>query len=165
MDWSKDEYGKTLFYIAICYHFLYCSNGVGLCGPSKDKIRMNRTKFFLFLFLCLIFSWLIGNVMFTIQEKSKFFLSILSVFFMFFGIVVYEISSRASQSKNLYLFSQIFLISVLLKITLFVFIVILAIRKLGYDKKEIIIPALFIYLIFTIYETYFLMKISHQKLS
>jgi len=103
--------------------------------------------------------------MFTIQEKSKFFLSILSVFFMFFGIVVYEISSRASQSKNLYLFSQIFLISVLLKITLFVFIVILAIRKLGYDKKEIIIPALFIYLIFTIYETYFLMKISHQKLS
>ncbi|MBP6173068.1 MAG: hypothetical protein KA458_06000, partial [Saprospiraceae bacterium] len=84
---------------------------------------MNRTKFFLFLFLCVIFSWLIGNVMFTIQEKSKFFLSILSVFFMFFGIVVYEISSRASQSKNLYLFSQIFLISVLLKITLFVFIV------------------------------------------
>jgi len=126
---------------------------------------MSRTKFFLLLFLCFFLSWLIGNLFFTIQEKSKFFLSMLAVFFMVFGIIVYEISTRASYSKNLYLFSQIFLISVLLKITLFVFIVILAIRKFGYEKKEIIIPALFIYLIFTIYETYFLMKISHQKVS
>lgn len=138
---------------------------MGLRGFAKDKIRMNRTKFFLFLFLCFFLSWLIGNLFFPIQEKSKFFLSMLGVFFMFFGIIVYEISTRASYSKNLYLFSQIFLISVLLKITLFVFIVILAIRKFGYEKKEIIIPALFIYLIFTIYETYFLMKISHQKVS
>ena len=138
---------------------------MGLYGFAKDKIRMNRTKFFLFLFLCFFLSWLIGNLFFPIQEKSKFFLSMLGVFFMFFGIIVYEISTRASYSKNLYLFSQIFLISVLLKITLFVFIVILAIRKFGYEKKEIIIPALFIYLIFTIYETYFLMKISHQKVS
>ncbi len=138
---------------------------MGLYGFAKDKIRMNRTKFFLFLFLCFFLSWLIGNLIFPIQEKSKFFLSLLGVFFMFFGIIVYEISTRASSSKNLYLFSQIFLISVLLKITLFVFIVILAIRKFGYEKKEIIIPALFIYLIFTIYETYFLMKISHQKVS
>jgi hypothetical protein len=138
---------------------------MGLRGFAKDKIRMNRTKFFLFLFLCFFLSWLIGNLFFPIQEKSKFFLSMLGVFFMVFGIIVYEISTRASYSKNLYLFSQIFLISVLLKITLFVFIVILAIRKFGYEKKEIIIPALFIYLIFTIYETYFLMKISHQKVS
>jgi hypothetical protein len=138
---------------------------MGLRGFAKDKIRMNRTKFFLLLFLCFFLSWLIGNIFFPIQEKSKFFLSMLGVFFMFFGIIVYEISTRASYSKNLYLFSQIFLISVLLKITLFVFIVILAIRKFGYEKKEIIIPALFIYLIFTIYETYFLMKISHQKVS
>lgn len=138
---------------------------MGLRGFAKDKIRMNRTKFFLLLFLCFFLSWLIGNIFFPIQEKSKFFLSMLGVFFMVFGIIVYEISTRASYSKNLYLFSQIFLISVLLKITLFVFIVILAIRKFGYEKKEIIIPALFIYLIFTIYETYFLMKISHQKVS
>jgi hypothetical protein len=138
---------------------------MGLRGFAKDKIRMNRTKFFLFLFLCFFLSWLIGNLFFPIQEKSKFFLSMLGVFFMVFGIIVYEISTRATYSKNLYLFSQIFLISVLLKITLFVFIVILAIRKFGYEKKEIIIPALFIYLIFTIYETYFLMKISHQKVS
>ncbi len=121
---------------------------------------MKFYQFTLFLFLSALLSSIVLGLFNPSDPRSLNFLFGVVGFFTLFCLILFMISSRIRNSKNLYLFSRVFLVSVFFKIFLFVAIIVVAIQKWHLIKQEIILPSLFIYLIFTIYETYFLMKMS-----
>lgn len=124
---------------------------------------MGLKNFLLYFSLTIILSFLVVILFFKLEGSSFVLANSVIGFFSLFCIILYLFSNYSKQSKDLNLFTRIFLISVFLKIILFVFIILFAVRKLHISKKDIIIPSLIIYLLFTIFETYFLMKISNQK--
>ncbi|MDQ3143076.1 MAG: hypothetical protein M3Q56_12605 [Bacteroidota bacterium] len=82
------------------------------------------------------------------------------LFFIIFSIVLFLLGKRSARSKNLYLFNQIFIASIMFKMVIFFSIVIILVKVVQLDQYKILVPLLITYLSFTIFETYFLMKIS-----
>lgn len=113
--------------------------------------------------ICILLCLLFNNYFFKLDGLGLILFNVVIIFFSLFTLALIYFSKITRQSKELNLFTRIFLISVFLKIVFFVFIILYAVRKLHINKKDIIIPSLIVYLIFTIYETYALMKLSKVK--
>ncbi len=125
---------------------------------------MTNLKFVLLLFLTLIISC--GIVFFMIsdaQSQSKTLLIIILTFFTVFTGALFFVLRNSARSKDHHLFTRIFLLSIFLKIIFFVFIILFSVRKFQVEKKEVIIPSMIVYVMFTILETYVLMNMSKEK--
>ena len=123
-----------------------------------SKIPYYLSLILLYLSLLLILYFVGGD-----QPKVNQSLQSINLFFVFLGVVLFEVGMVLGKSKNPFVFSRFFLLAVFFKMFLFVGIVMLAILKLGLDKHAIVIPSLIMYVLYTIHETYFLMRISKQE--
>lgn len=124
---------------------------------------MKLNSFYVRLLLPILLALMSLNFLFEMDKRSLMFNYVLIGFYGSFCILFYYLSLRALNSKDPYLFTRIFLISVFVKIGFTLFFIVFAIRKLEINKEEIILPCLSFYLLFTIFETYELMKLSRHK--
>ena len=115
------------------------------------------------LVITLLAVYLLVRYAFRLEGASMNYCVGLTAFFTVFCLGIFAAGNLTAASTDRYLFARIFLISVSVKMAFFLFIVVLAIRKFGVVKEDIIIPSLLIYVLFTIIETRELMLISKKK--
>jgi len=110
--------------------------------------------------ICLV---LLGFNMFP-QYKPLIDVAWIAVlFFLCFNIVVFFIGKRLAVSADKYAFSRFVLGSMVLKMALTV-VIVLAYNNLWQPaSKYFVFPFIFVYIAFTIFETYFLMLLSKEK--
>lgn len=81
-------------------------------------------------------------------------------FFILFSIVLFYACSKSAKSENKNLFGQIFLVSIFFKMLLCALIIIAFVLLTKPPSVHFILPFFFIYLVFTIYEVYFVTKLA-----
>ena len=84
-------------------------------------------------------------------------------FFVFFTVVIFIFSNNAIRSSNPYLFTRVFMVSISLKILFLSALVVSCIKFLHIKPRDLIGPLLSSYLLFTILETWVLMKLSKNN--
>lgn len=84
-------------------------------------------------------------------------------FFIFFTVVIFIFSNNAIRSSNPFLFTRVFMVSISLKILLLSMLVISCIKFLHIKPRDLVAPLLSSYLLFTILETWVLMKLSKNN--
>ncbi|MBK6545296.1 MAG: hypothetical protein IPO78_02200 [Saprospiraceae bacterium] len=123
---------------------------------------MNSSKFYLWLILTSILSLCIS--IFAVSGPNIYELNkasyILIAFFIFFTIVIFMFSNQAVKSSNPFLFTRVFIISISLKLLFLSMLVVLFVKFLVIKPRELVIPLLSSYLLFTILETWVLMKLA-----
>lgn len=127
---------------------------------------MQTSRFFLWLSGIGIISFLIVFVLgkyFVLSYLAQL-LSYWSIcFFTVFCIVFFIWGKNLSKSKNLFRFNEVIVFSTLSKM-LFSIIMLGAFKKIFQpNSKYVILPFIVIYLVYTIFETYFLTKLAKQK--
>lgn len=126
---------------------------------------MSVFKFYLFLILtalvCLIISLYAPktDVSGVVANASYGIIA----FFVFFTSLIFQISERAVRSTNPFLFTRVFLVSISLKIVFLSMLVIIFVKLLGIKPRELVLPLISSYLLFTILETWVLMKMAKVK--
>lgn len=81
-------------------------------------------------------------------------------FFILFSIGLFYASSRSAKSENKNLFGQIFLLSIFFKMLFCASMLIAYMLITKPETAYFALPFLFVYLIFTIYEVYFVTKLA-----
>jgi len=81
-------------------------------------------------------------------------------FFIFFTISIFIFSKNTIRSSNPYMFTRVFLVSISMKILFLALLVVGCIKFLLIRPKDLVVPLLSSYLLFTILETWVLMKLS-----
>ncbi|MFN7119239.1 MAG: hypothetical protein ACK4TA_20740, partial [Saprospiraceae bacterium] len=84
-------------------------------------------------------------------------------FFVFFCILTYLIAYRAVHRKNKFAFINAALVLTFIKMLLCVVVVGAYIKLANPPSRLFILPFLGIYVVYTIFETYFMMKIGKTK--
>ena len=121
------------FYIFLVLTAIVCL-GISLFGPGADPLQ------------------LVANASYGIIA-----------FFVFFTSLIFQISERAVRSSNPFLFTRVFMVSISLKIVLLSMLVIILVKVLGIKPRELVLPLISSYLLFTILETWVLMKMAKVK--
>lgn len=124
---------------------------------------MSIRKFLILVFVLISISWFLVYQVFKLSGPDRMILNIIIGFFTVFCILMFLAFEFTRQSKDLNLFTRIFLVSVFVKMIFFVFLIFFGIQKLNCERENIIIPCLVVYVLFTIFETYFLMILSKRK--
>ena len=88
---------------------------------------------------------------------------LLIAFFVFFTVVIFIFSSNAIRSPNPFVFTRVFMVSISLKIFLLAALVIGCVKFLQIKPRDLVGPLLSSYLLFTILETWVLMKLSKSN--
>ncbi len=126
---------------------------------------MSNTKFIVLLFTTILINSILVYL-FTANSTSKNYIlgmSLIIIFFTIFCSSLFFFGKITVQSKNKFLFSRIFIISIIFKMIMVILLVLIMIKKFALTSEQIIIPIIFIYISFTILETISLMKISNTK--
>ena len=126
---------------------------------------MNHRSFFLQLGAVSLGSFLLLFLMNQHPEFQPFQLFSYSscIGFMLFSALMYFLAYRAALSADKNLFLQQVLGTAFLKMAACIFVIIGYLKLANPSSKMYAIPFLIIYLIFTIFETYFMMKLSKLK--
>lgn len=126
---------------------------------------MSNTKFIVLLFTTILINSILVYL-FTANSTSKNYIlgmSLIIIFFTIFCSSLFFFGKITVKSKNKFLFSRIFIISIIFKMIMVILLVLIMIKKFALTSEQIIIPIIFIYISFTILETISLMKISNTK--
>ena len=118
---------------------------------------------FLFSLLATIILSLIAYYIFEVISKTDayFDLSYYSIIlFTLISLVFYLIGTKATKSENKYLFIHIIVYNIIVKMVFSVLLVFVYVKLLEPSNKMFIVPFILVYLIFTIFETYFLSVLS-----
>jgi hypothetical protein len=83
--------------------------------------------------------------------------------FLILSIIVFRIAKRIVNHPNRTKFISFIISNMLLKMVITVAIVLVYFKIMKPASKYFIVPFLTIYLIFTIFETYFLLKVANEK--
>lgn len=125
---------------------------------------LTASKFYTLLSVAIIISIalaLLISSQLKIQEYS--ILSYLTIgLFSGISMIIYILSERASKQKNKQFFLQIVMINTMIKMFSSVVLVIGFYYLIKPTTNKFIVPFLVIYLIFSIFETYFMMKQSRN---
>lgn len=126
---------------------------------------MSQAKFYIYLLIISLLNLLICYALSPDEQLKTYYVGMLSLIFFFiaFCTTIYILASKTSKSKDIYLFSRIFIASILFKMLLLVLVVIILIKKFELKPDHLVYPLLLIYLSFTTLETYTLIKISKQN--
>lgn len=132
---------------------------------SSNKTTMNHRNFFIQLGVISLGTFLILFLLHQIPQFSPFqsFSYASCLGFILFSSGMYFLSYRAAMSADKNLFLQQVLITTFMKMGLCIFIIIGYFKLAEPSSKMYAIPFLIVYLIFTIFETYFMMKLSKVK--
>ena len=84
-------------------------------------------------------------------------------FFVILSISMYLIGKKAALSPQKNLFTQLILVFTLIKMLLSVLIVLLYHRAVLPESNWFLLPFFLVYLIYTIFETYFMIRIGKMK--
>ena len=123
---------------------------------------MTNSRFYLWLIGTAAASLLIGILSGTGPESGEInkVTYLLISFFVFFTVVIFIFSNNAIRSANPFLFTRVFMISIGLKILLLSLLVAGCVKFLHIKPRDMMGPLLSSYLLFTIFETWVLMKLS-----
>lgn len=126
---------------------------------------MNHRIFFIQLGVISLVTFLLLFLLNQIPQFSPFqiFSYISCLGFILFSAGMYFLSYRAAMSSDKNLFLQQVLITTFMKMGLCIFIIIGYFKLAEPSSKMYAVPFLIVYLIFTIFETYFMMKLSKVK--
>ena len=126
---------------------------------------MSNTKFIVLLFITLFINAVLVYLFAakTISNNYILGMSLIIVFFTIFCSSLFFFGKMTVQSKNKFLFSRVFIISIIFKMIMVILLVLIMIKKFDLTTEQIIIPIIFIYISFTTLETISLMKISNKK--
>lgn len=126
---------------------------------------MSVPKFYLFLILTALACLFIS--LYTVRPDVSGLVANASYgiigFFVFFTSLIFQISERAVRSSNPFLFTRVFLVSISLKIVFLSMLVIILVKVLAIKPRELVLPLISSYLLFTILETWVLMKMAKVK--
>ena len=126
---------------------------------------MSNTKFIVLLFTTILINSILVYL-FKASSTSKNYIlgmSLIIIFFTIFCSSLFFFGKMTVQSKNKFLFSRIFIISIIFKMIMVILLVLIMIKKFALTSEQIILPIIFIYISFTMLETISLMKISNTK--
>ena len=126
---------------------------------------MSNTKFIVLLFTTILINSILVYL-FKANSTSKNYIlgmSLIIIFFTIFCSSLFFFGKMTVQSKNKFLFSRIFIISIIFKMIMVILLVLIMIKKFALTSEQIILPIIFIYISFTMLETISLMKISNTK--
>lgn len=126
---------------------------------------MKHRTFFVQLTTVSVISFLL---LFFLNQYPKFapfttFSYISCVAFILFSALMYFLAYRAALSSDKNLFLQQVLLTTSAKMALCLFVIVGYFKLAEPTSKMYAIPFLIVYLIFTIFETYFMMKLSKVK--
>lgn len=124
---------------------------------------MKRTTFYAWLLLTAAVStlalyWMAGGSI-ALQKAALGMV----VFFVVFTQLMYHLGLRSSRSANPFLFTQIFMVSVLFKIVLLTLFVVVLLRLMEVNPRQLAAPLGTTYVLFTILETWVLMRLSKLR--
>ena len=110
----------------------------------------------------------LGIFLFTLHQipafQDHYRLSILScLFFIFFSILIYVVGVLAARNSNKHLFTNVIIGFVFSKMLLSIVLVIAYHRLLEPSSNLFLIPFFIVYLVYTIFETYFMIKLGKMK--
>jgi len=80
------------------------------------------------------------------------------ILFTLLSLVVYYIGNHLSNSSNKYLYNNLIILNVMMKIVLSVIAIILYVKLMQPDNNWYLIIFVLIYILFTIFEVYFMTK-------
>jgi len=126
---------------------------------------MNKTKFIVQLLIAtgisIVFA---GLTNYLLGDKGDWLISIIGLFFFCsVSILMYFLGKKAMRSDNKYQYIRLVLINMMTKVFMS-FIIVGIYYKLAHpNSKFFILPFLVIYLVFTVFETHFMIKQSNQK--
>lgn len=80
------------------------------------------------------------------------------VVFSFLSIVIYYLGNKAVHSSNKYLYNNLIIVNFLLKFILSISVIMVYTKLVQTQDSFFLLPFVLIYIIFTIMETYFMMK-------
>ena len=83
--------------------------------------------------------------------------------FSLLSLLMYFIGHKAISSKNKNNFISVILVSTVVKMFMAILIIFVYIRVYLPESRLFVLPFLGIYLIYTVYETYFMMKLAKMK--
>lgn len=92
----------------------------------------------------------------TVADFS--FISVL--FFLFFNIVLFLLGSKAAILEDKYVFSRLVLSALFFKMFLAVAVVLTYQQAMRPTTRYFIVPFIFVYIVFTIHETYFMTRLG-----
>lgn len=117
-----------------------------------------------YILLVLISTFCYGLVFYidTVSDPDKFrrALSVVIVFFIFFSTAMYYLAGISSKSKNPYDFSRLFILSISIKMAVFFALLFWCLKIIKLQAGDLGLPLAVIYALFTIFETWFLMRIA-----
>jgi apolipoprotein N-acyltransferase len=115
---------------------------------------MKTSNFYTWLILTSLASLLMSLLFTRTSESSSIqtVSSLLIFFFVVFTMSMYQFSKQAIRSDNPYMFTRVFLVSVMFKILGLALLVLACIKLLSIKPKEMMGPLLSSYLLFTILE-------------
>ncbi len=126
---------------------------------------MTSSRFYLWLIITAIASLVIGILTVSGPDAGEINKAtyLLISFFVFFTVAIFIISNNAIRSDNPFLFTRVFMISISLKILFLSMLVISCVKFLQIKPRDMVGPLLSSYLLFTILETWVLMKLSNNN--
>ncbi|NOT38425.1 MAG: hypothetical protein HOP11_13720 [Saprospiraceae bacterium] len=124
---------------------------------------MKFGKFISYTLGILFLSILLHSYVFALQNQELQLLNSIAIFFAIFCVGMFLAIDKTRNSTDLNLFTRIFMISVFVKMVIFIFIIIFGIRKMDCNRELIILPSIVLYILFTSFETYFLMIMSKRR--
>ena len=84
-------------------------------------------------------------------------------FFVLLSILMYELGYRASFSSNKFAFTNIVIVFMVGKMLFSVVLIVVFSKLARPESRWFLVPFFAIYLFYTIYETYFMMKLGKMK--
>ena len=126
---------------------------------------MNHKNFFLQLTIISLISFLLLFFLNKLPQFAPFqtFSYLSCIAFILFSAFMYFLAYRAALSSDKNLFLQQVLLTTSAKMALCIFVIVGYFKLAEPSSKMYAIPFLIVYLIFTIFETYFMMKLSKVK--
>ncbi len=126
---------------------------------------MSTKQFFLQLLLSSVVSIsLVFGLSLAMDISDYFDLSWMTlIFFIFLSIVIFYLGKNASKSKNQFLFMNIIVMNMFVKMLLSFAIILMYVQLKEPENKLFVVPFFIIYFIFTAFETYFMTKQSKVK--
>ena len=86
------------------------------------------------------------------------------VFFIGLSVIFYYLGQIVSQSKNLYLFNGLVAFIVITKMTFCTLLIIVYFKKTHPPDKFFVVPFFLYYILYTIFELYFMSKFARKKI-
>lgn len=129
---------------------------------------MAKKDFYKFFIFCIVLSFVsfFGLSSFLSIYKYMDFAIFAILFFGITTVVIYNLGERAIKQKNKNSFFSIMIMNIMTKLFGSFIFVLIYVKLTSPDDRNFLIPFLIIYLIFMIYETYFLsIQAKHSRIS